>query len=59
MEHIFLSIVNHSLVAGWLVIAVLILRVILKKANVPKWLIWLMWALVALRLILPYSIESS
>lgn len=59
MEHIFLSIVNHSLVAGWLVIAVLILRVILKKANVPKWLICLMWVLVALRLILPYSIESS
>ena len=59
MENIFLGIVNQSLVAGWLVIAVIILRVILQKINAPRSIICLMWVFVAVRLVLPISIESG
>ncbi|MCR5847668.1 MAG: peptidoglycan DD-metalloendopeptidase family protein [Lachnospiraceae bacterium] len=57
MSVIFLKILNISLVAGWLILAVLLLRLILKKA--PKWISCLLWVLVALRLLLPFSIESA
>ncbi|MCR5323003.1 MAG: M56 family metallopeptidase [Lachnospiraceae bacterium] len=56
LENIFVRFVNLSLTAGWLVLAVIVLRLILKKA--PKWIFCILWGLVALRLILPVSIES-
>ena len=59
MGNIFLGIVNQSLVAGWLVIAVIILRAILQKINAPRSIICLMWVFVAARLVLPISIESG
>ena len=57
MSEAFLKLVNMSISAGWLVLAVLILRLILKKA--PKWINVLLWGIVALRLICPFSIESA
>ena len=57
MSEAFLKIVNMSISAGWLVLAVLVLRLILKKA--PKWVNVLLWGIVALRLICPFSIESA
>lgn len=56
MSEIFLRILNISLIAGWMILAVLLLRVFLKKA--PRWILCLLWALVAIRLILPFSLES-
>ena len=56
MEELFLSIVNMSISAGWTVLAVLILRLFLKKA--PKWITVLMWGIVAARLVLPIRVES-
>ena len=56
MSQIFLSILNMSLSASYIVLAVLLLRLILKKA--PKWIAVLLWGIVALRLICPFSIES-
>ena len=57
MTELFLDIVNMSISAGWLVLAVLALRFILKKA--PKWVNVLLWGIVAVRLICPFSIESA
>ena len=57
MSELFLEIVNRSIAASWIVIAVLILRFCLKKA--PKWVNVLLWGIVALRLVLPFSIESA
>lgn len=57
MEQIFLRFVNYSLVAGWLILAVLAARLLLKRA--PKWITCLLWALVAVRLVFPFSIESA
>ncbi len=56
MENIFLRFLNISITAGWIVLAVIVLRLLLKKA--PKWISCLLWAVVGLRLILPFSIES-
>ena len=57
MSELFLEIVNLSIAASWIVIAVLILRFCLKKA--PKWVNVLLWGIVAVRLIFPFSIESA
>ena len=57
MEELFLTVVNLSLTAGWLVLAVLVLRLLLRRA--PKWSFCLLWALVALRLVCPISLEST
>lgn len=56
MNILFLKLLNMSISAGWLVLAVLVLRLCLKKA--PKWVSVLLWGIVAIRLILPFSIES-
>lgn len=56
MSELFLKIINMSISAGWLMLAVLLLRQILKKA--PKWVSVLLWGMVAIRLICPFSIES-
>ncbi len=56
MDAVFLKILNMSLAAGWLIIAVVALRFLLRKA--PKWLPCVLWAIVAIRLICPFSFES-
>ena len=57
MNAFFLKVLNISITAGWLVLAVVMLRFVLKKA--PKWVHCLLWGLVALRLLLPFKIESD
>lgn len=57
MSSLFLKIVNMSIAASWLILAVVLLRVVLKKA--PKWIHVLLWGIVAFRLICPFSFESA
>ncbi len=56
MSEFFLTIVNMSIAASWMVLAVLLLRLLLKKA--PKWIAVLLWGIVGVRLICPFTIES-
>jgi len=56
MAGIFLKIINMSISASWLVLAVLLLRLLLKKA--PKWINGILWGFVGLRLVMPFSFES-
>ena len=56
MEALFLKILNLSIIAGWITLAIVILRPLLKKA--PKAITVALWALVAIRLLFPFSIES-
>lgn len=56
MAGIFLKIINMSISASWIVLAVLLLRFLLKKA--PKWINVLLWGIVAVRLVCPFSFES-
>ena len=57
MNELFLKIINMSISASWLILAVLILRLVLKKA--PKWVNVLLWGIVAVRLVCPLSCESA
>jgi len=57
MIEFFVTLVNMSISAGWIVFAVLMLRMLLKKA--PKWVNVLLWGIVAVRLICPFSFESA
>lgn len=56
MEVLFLKLLNMSITASWLVLVVALLRLVLKKA--PKAIFCFLWALVALRLLCPFSFES-
>lgn len=56
MSNFFLNLVNISITASWIVLVVVLMRLILKKA--PKWINCLLWAIVGLRLIMPFSLES-
>ena len=57
MSELFLKVMNMSISASWLIMAVLICRLVLKKA--PKWACVLLWGIVAARLLFPFSIESD
>ena len=57
MAAVFLKLLNLSISASWLVLAVLVLRLGSKRS--PKWMNVLLWGIVALRLVLPFSIESA
>ena len=57
MGDIFLKLLNMSITASWLIVAVLGVRLLFRK--IPKWVTCLLWGIVAIRLILPFSIESQ
>lgn len=56
MTAVFLKLLNMSISASWVVLAVLVLRVVLKRAPKTVWCV--LWGLAAVRLICPFSIES-
>lgn len=57
MTDVFLKILNMSITASWLLLAVFLVRLLLKKA--PKWVSGVFWAMAALRLIVPFSLPSE
>ena len=56
MSNFFLEIVNMSITASYLIVAVIVLRLVLAKA--PKWIRGILWGLVGIRLVMPFSFES-
>ena len=56
MGAVFLKVLNMSITAGWFILAVLCIRLLVRK--IPKWMNCLLWGVVAIRLICPFSIES-
>ena len=57
MSAVFLKLLNLSITASWLILAVILVRFLLKKA--PRWISCVLWALVAVRLVCPFSLESA
>ena len=57
MGDVFLKLLNMSITASWLILAVICIRLLFRK--IPKWVNCLLWGVVAVRLILPFSIESE
>ena len=56
MTELFMKLLNMSINAGWLVLAVLLVRIIFRKA--PKWLFPVLWSFVWIRLLMPNALES-
>jgi len=56
MENVFLTLLNRSITAGWLILAIILLRLLLRKS--PRWISCLLWAFAAFRLVCPFSLES-
>ncbi len=56
MGDIFFKVLNMSITAGWLVLVVLAVRLLFRR--MPKWVCCLLWGIVAVRLLVPFSIES-
>ena len=57
MDALFIKILNMSITASWLIIAVMFARLLIRRA--PKWISCLLWGFVMIRLICPFSFESS
>ena len=57
MGGVFSKVLNMSIAASWLILAVIVLRLLLRKA--PKWIRCILWGIVAVRLICPVSFEST
>ncbi len=57
MKNLFIDILNLSIVSSWLILAVLALRLVLKRVA-PRWTVCLLWGLVAISLVVPFSFES-
>ena len=57
MSDLFLKVLNMSISASWIILAILLLRLVLKRA--PKWVNPLLWCIAGLRLVMPFSIESA
>lgn len=56
VDNIFVQLFNMSVSAGWLILAVIVLRLFMRKA--PRWICCVLWAMVAVRLVCPISLES-
>lgn len=56
MEALFLKILNMSITATYVLLAVLVLRFIFRRA--PKWISYSLWSLVLFRLVCPISFAS-
>ena len=57
MTELFFTVINLSIQAGWLVLAIVLLRLLLRR--VPRWIFVLLWGMVGLRLAVPFSVESA
>lgn len=57
MENVFIQILNMGIAAGWLILAVMLLRIIFK--NMPKGMRCILWGLAGIRLVCPCTIESA
>lgn len=56
MDEIFLQIINNSLVVSVMILVIIAMRFLFRR--MPKWTVCLLWAVVALRLVLPFQVES-
>lgn len=57
LNTLFLSVLNRSIVSGFVILAVLLVRLFLKKA--PGIFSYVLWAVVLLRLLCPFTFESA
>lgn len=59
MDKVFVTVVNMSITASFVICIVLVLRLFLRKAGAPKWILCALWAVVFFRLLCPVSFLSE
>ena len=57
MTEAFLKVLDLSIAAGWIIIAVILLRTVMRRS--PKYMRCVLWGIVGLRLCLPFTLESK
>ncbi len=57
MENVFFHLLDMSATDSFIILAVILLRFVFRKA--PKWLVCVLWVIVAVRLVCPISLESE
>jgi len=57
MSELFLTVLNMSFTASYIILIVILIRLLLKKA--PKSITYALWGVVAFRLIIPFSFKSK
>ncbi len=57
METVFLTLINMSITASFLVLAILLIRSVFRR--VPRWIVVALWALVGVRLVCPFTVQSA
>lgn len=57
MDALFIKVLNISIAASWLILAVIAVRWLLKRS--PRWITVVLWGIVALRLVMPFSIKAG
>ena len=56
MVKLFYGVIDMSIAASWLIMAIIVLRIFLKR--LPRKITCFLWALVAIRLVCPLAVES-
>ncbi len=59
MDRLFITVLNMSITASYVLAVVLVLRLILQRMKVPKWMVCLLWIAVFFRLLCPVALTSE
>lgn len=59
MDRLFITVLNMSITASCVLAVVLVLRLILQRMKVPKWMVCLLWIAVFFRLLCPVALTSE
>ncbi|MDR2671626.1 MAG: M56 family metallopeptidase, partial [Oscillospiraceae bacterium] len=58
MDSVFLTVLNMSLTAAFVIAAILLARFALRRSRAPKLISYLLWAVVLFNLLCPFKLES-
>ena len=59
MDQLFITVVNMSITASFVILIVLVMRWCMRRAGAPKWILCALWAVVFFRLLCPVSFLSE
>jgi len=58
MTNVFMTVLNMSITAGFVIAALYLVRLVLQKIRAPKWISYALWAVAGFRLAVPFTLES-
>ncbi len=58
MKDIFIEMLKNSFYSVFLIVGVLLIRALISR-KIPRWTICMLWALIGIRLLVPFSFETN